>query len=86
MHEQSETLTAAVKERWESTNPDGSANTKKPNAAFRSSVARDLFQDLPEEERAAYADRAVAEAAAAKATYATTLKNGPSKSPEARQK
>jgi hypothetical protein len=78
-----------VTERWRAdfpTNPDGSANTKKPNAAFRAKILREMFEALPEEEREVIRGRAVAEARLAKEAYDTAMKGTPSKRPEDRQK
>ncbi|KAJ7017139.1 hypothetical protein C8F04DRAFT_1279934 [Mycena alexandri] len=89
MHESyASDIAPVVTERWmeKSINPDGSANTKKPNAPFRSAVARDLFAALPQEEQDRIATRAKEEAKQAKLDYAKGMKEGPSKSPEARQR
>ncbi|KAJ7659783.1 hypothetical protein DFH06DRAFT_1326804 [Mycena polygramma] len=55
MHESYATeIMPLVEERWrrdKSTNEDGSANTKKPDAAFRSLIAREVFGKLPSEEK-----------------------------------
>jgi hypothetical protein len=83
-----EHIAPVVKERWdqETTEKNGAANTKKPNAAFRSKIARELFAELPEEEREEIRGRAVAEAREAKEAYEKFMKTGPSKNPEDRQK
>jgi hypothetical protein len=83
-----EHIAPVVKERWddETVEKDGAANTKKPNAAFRSKIARELFADLPEEEREEIRLRAIAEAREAKEVYEKFMKSGPSKAPEDRQR
>ncbi|KAJ7033983.1 hypothetical protein C8F04DRAFT_1260480 [Mycena alexandri] len=89
MHESYGTVIApVVAERWkeQSINADGSANTKKPNAPFRCAVARELFAALPQEEQDEISARAKEEAKQAKLDYAQGMKEGPSKSPEARQR
>ncbi|KAJ7646084.1 hypothetical protein DFH06DRAFT_997880 [Mycena polygramma] len=88
MRERKAEVAAEVDKKWraESINADGSANTKVPNAPYRCQVARDMFAALPAEEQAAIRARAVAEAQQAKLDYATAMKGGASKSPEARQK
>ncbi|KAJ7038475.1 hypothetical protein C8F04DRAFT_1256076 [Mycena alexandri] len=76
----------AVTERWNAVmGEDGSVNTKKPNGPFRCKVAMDLFKDLPDSEQAAIKARAVSEAKVAKDVYAAGMKNGPLKTPQARQ-
>jgi hypothetical protein len=77
-----------VKERWdqETAEKDEPANTKKPNATFRSKIARELFAELPEEEREDIRQRAIVEAQEAKDTYKKFMKSGPSKAAEDRQK
>ncbi|KAJ7604804.1 hypothetical protein DFH06DRAFT_1020601, partial [Mycena polygramma] len=89
MHESYDAdISSLVAERWAkaSINPDGSANTKSPDAPFRCAIARELFKTLPEEQQQAIRDRAVEEAKERKRLYAKGMKDGPSKSPEARQK
>jgi hypothetical protein len=79
MRESAPEVAAEVNERWKekSINPNGSVNTKLPDAPFRCAVTRNLFNALPEEEQ---------EAVQAKREYAKAMNDGPSKSPEARQK
>ncbi|KAF8216262.1 hypothetical protein K438DRAFT_2107990 [Mycena galopus ATCC 62051] len=88
MHEKVAEIAAIVDIRWKekSINTDGSANTGKPKAPFRSAVAREMFKELPSSERDAYAKRATEEACVAKEAYTKALEAGPSKSPEARQR
>ncbi|KAJ7638041.1 hypothetical protein DFH06DRAFT_1138681 [Mycena polygramma] len=90
MHESYTTeIAPLVEERWrrdKSTNEDGSANTKKPDAAFRSLIAREVFDKLPAEEKVALKERALAHSKEAKDAYEAAMKNGPSKEPAARQK
>ncbi|KAF8122740.1 hypothetical protein K438DRAFT_1792965 [Mycena galopus ATCC 62051] len=88
MHEKVAEIAAIVDIRWKekSINADGSANTGKPKAPFRSAVAREMFEELPSSKRDAYAKRATEEARAAKEAYTKALEAGPSKSPEARQR
>jgi hypothetical protein len=88
MRESAPEVAAEVNERWKekSINPDGSVNTKLPDAPFRCAVTRNLFNALPEEEQEAIRGRAAEEAAQAKREYTKAMNDGPSKSPEARQK
>ncbi|KAK6974551.1 hypothetical protein R3P38DRAFT_3239409 [Favolaschia claudopus] len=90
MHESYEDKVApVVTERWEeerSQNTTVAERTKEPKAGFRAQVARQVFSQLPESERAAIANRAKQEAADAKAAYTASLKSPPSESPAARQK
>ncbi|KAJ7615075.1 hypothetical protein DFH06DRAFT_1013683 [Mycena polygramma] len=89
MHESYATdIEPEVTARWkaQSINPDGSANAAHPDASFRSKIARELFKALPQEEQDALRGRATAEAQEAKLKYAKAMTDGPSKSPEARQK
>ncbi|KAJ6568310.1 hypothetical protein DFH09DRAFT_1313762 [Mycena vulgaris] len=81
-------IASVVAERWEARaiEKDRAMNSKKPDAPFRSAVARKLFAALPDAGREAVRGRAAAEAAAAKAAYLKGLKEGPGKSPEARQR
>ncbi|KAF8213234.1 hypothetical protein K438DRAFT_1750578 [Mycena galopus ATCC 62051] len=88
MHEKVTEIAGIVDIRWKekSINTDGSANTGKPKAPFRSAVAREMFKELPSSEQEAYAACAMQEAREAKEAYAKALEAGPSKSPEARQR
>ncbi|KAJ7826544.1 hypothetical protein B0H13DRAFT_2680676 [Mycena leptocephala] len=88
MHESYATdIGPVVAERWKnhSVNPDGSANTAAPGAPFRCAIARELFSALPDDEQSALREHAVEEARQAKLKYEKGMKEGPSKSPEARQ-
>ncbi|KAJ7813579.1 hypothetical protein B0H13DRAFT_2382340 [Mycena leptocephala] len=77
--------------RWEQERNDldgqGSLATQKgPNAPFRAKVARELFAELSEEERAALKERAQLEAKEAKEAYDKARRSPASKSPEDRQR
>jgi hypothetical protein len=74
--------------RWAAQTADGSnvQTSKDPNGPFRAQVARDMFTELSEEERAGYRDRAKREAEEARKIYDDGLKNPPSRSPEQKQK
>ncbi|KAJ7468813.1 hypothetical protein FB451DRAFT_1401164 [Mycena latifolia] len=88
MHEMyATTITPVVEERWKAASIllDGSLSTKKASAPFRAKIARELFGQLSEEEQEALRGRAAAEVRASKEAYDKALKEGPSKSPEARQ-
>ncbi|KAJ7858144.1 hypothetical protein B0H14DRAFT_3636093 [Mycena olivaceomarginata] len=87
MSEKTEEIGTEVNESWKlhSVNSDGSANTKAPNASFRSQVARRLFEALSPEEKAGYQSRATERAKVAKEEFLTAMANGPSRSPQARQ-
>ncbi|KAJ7615091.1 hypothetical protein DFH06DRAFT_1343945 [Mycena polygramma] len=76
-----------VKEKWAATPSDGAsvATSAQPNAPFRAKVVRELFAALPEEERAEYKARAVAEATLAREKFDKALKDPPATSPQARQ-
>ncbi|KAK7018521.1 hypothetical protein R3P38DRAFT_2784330 [Favolaschia claudopus] len=79
-----------VRARWnaQTVGEDGTSlrTTKRIDANFRATVARELFKELPEEEQDALRSRAKDEAQRAKDEYATKLKEGPSKDPAERQK
>jgi hypothetical protein len=77
-----------VAERWAAQTADGSnvQTSKDPTGPFRAQVARDMFAELSEEERAGYRDRAKLEAEEARKIYNDGLKNPPSRSPEEKQK
>ncbi|KAJ7038823.1 hypothetical protein C8F04DRAFT_950883 [Mycena alexandri] len=81
-------IAPVVAERWLQQSSEGSnvQTSKKPTAAFRAEVARDLFAGLPENERNGYKERAKEEADAARAAYNKAMKEPPSRTPEARQK
>jgi hypothetical protein len=58
-------IAPVVQERWcrdVPTNPDGSANTKQPNAPFRCKIVREMFAELSEEQREEIRQRAILEA------------------------
>jgi hypothetical protein len=88
MHESfATTIAPVVEERWKAkATEEGTVLPKHPNASFRAAIAREMFGNLPETEQDAIRGRAVAEARAAKDTYNKTLKDGPAKTPEARQR
>ncbi|KAJ7664813.1 hypothetical protein B0H17DRAFT_1211174 [Mycena rosella] len=89
MHESYTTKIApVVEERWaeSAVSQSGEAYGKKMGAPFRSLVARELFAELPMEEQDEICGRATAEARVAKAAYEKALKEGLTKTPEARQK
>ncbi|KAK6974473.1 hypothetical protein R3P38DRAFT_2811852 [Favolaschia claudopus] len=84
-----EKIAPVVAEKWEEEKRENSRlaeRSKEPKAGFRADVARQVFANLPEDERKAIGDRAKQEAAVAKAEYVNLLKNPPSQSPQARQK
>lgn len=88
MHERyHEDIAPIVSERWARTPGAGSnvQTSAEPNGPFRTEVARDLFNKLPEEERAGYATRAKEEAMHARERYEDDMKKAPSKAPEDRQ-
>ncbi|KAK7000237.1 hypothetical protein R3P38DRAFT_2432805, partial [Favolaschia claudopus] len=83
-----EKVAPVVAERWQQERSESSivsARTKEPKAGFRAEVARQVFADLPADERKAIGERAKSEAAQAKDEYVATLKAPPSTTPEARQ-
>ncbi|KAK7042098.1 hypothetical protein R3P38DRAFT_2511411 [Favolaschia claudopus] len=90
MHESYNTKVApVVAEQWEAQRIENTTlaeKTKEPKAGFRAQVARQVFSELPESERAAIADRAKQEASDARAAYTAALKSPPSQSAAARQK
>ncbi|KAJ7627914.1 hypothetical protein DFH06DRAFT_1338742 [Mycena polygramma] len=88
MHELYQTeIAPLVPGRWaaDSIKPDGSVRIGQPNAPFRAALARELFDNLPEDRQTAIRLRAKNEAKEAKQKYEKGMKDGPSKSPEARQ-
>lgn len=89
MHDNKETIEAAVAEEWAAEKLANSAiaeRTKAPKVGFRAGVARDLFLQLPEAEQKALGVLAKTEAHEAKAKYQAALNAPPSETPEARQK
>ncbi|KAJ7149317.1 hypothetical protein C8R43DRAFT_952147 [Mycena crocata] len=80
----------AVAARWaaKGVEDDGRAlKVKKgPDAPFRAQVARELFAELSAEEQEALGARAKEEARVAREEYNNAMKQGPSKSPEERQR
>ncbi|KAJ7119389.1 hypothetical protein C8R46DRAFT_1238661 [Mycena filopes] len=96
MHESYETdIAPAVKARWEAaisdidTTSETLPNIKKkkgPDAPFRAKVARELFRELSEDDQEGLRRRAKEEAQKAREEYLAAMKQGPSKTPEARQK
>jgi hypothetical protein len=88
MHEKyKDEIAPVVAQRWATEIAAGSnVQTKKePDGPFRAKISRELFAQLPEEERVAYGDRAKTEAAEAREKYMAGLKAPPSKAPEDRQ-
>ncbi|KAJ7040189.1 hypothetical protein C8F04DRAFT_1178284 [Mycena alexandri] len=85
-HENNDKIAPVVAQRWAKTTGAGSnvQTSKNPDAAFRAQVARELFAELSEEERAVYGKQAKDNAAAARAKYDLELKTPPSKAPEDR--
>ncbi|KAJ7078635.1 hypothetical protein C8R43DRAFT_1143374 [Mycena crocata] len=91
MHESYDTdIGPAVAARWaaKGVEDDGRAlKVKKgPDAPFRAQVARELFAELSAEEQEALGARAKEEARVAREEYNNAMKQGPSKSPEERQR
>lgn len=89
MHESYESeIAPVVRARWKAAEQTGGELTGKkgPDAPFRARVARELFAELPEEEQDALRARAKAEALSAREVYTAAMKQGPSKSPEDRQR
>ncbi|KAJ6455648.1 hypothetical protein C8R47DRAFT_1228145 [Mycena vitilis] len=88
MHESYQTeIAPLVPDRWaaDSIKPDGSVRVGQPNAPFRAALAREIFDNLPDDRKTAIRLRAKNEAKEAKAKFEKGMKDGPSKSPEARQ-
>ncbi|KAK7019464.1 hypothetical protein R3P38DRAFT_3198771 [Favolaschia claudopus] len=91
MHESYETeIKAVVEARWkaELVEEDGVESLKTgkaPNAPFRAKVAREMFKELPEEERDALMQRAKDEATELRREYVELMKGPPSKAPKDRQ-
>jgi hypothetical protein len=90
MHEKyDDSIASVVADKWEEERNKASAiteRTKEPKAGFHAKVARDLFAELPADERKAFRDRAKQEAQEAKAAYITALNAPPAATPEARQR
>ncbi|KAJ7697300.1 hypothetical protein B0H16DRAFT_1706246 [Mycena metata] len=92
MHEVYEAeIAPAIKARWETSfvtqNDSHELKSKKgPNAPFRLKVARELLSELSEQEQDRLRQRAKQEAQAARDAYMQAMKQGPSKTPESRQK
>ncbi|KAJ7878393.1 hypothetical protein B0H14DRAFT_3435666 [Mycena olivaceomarginata] len=86
MHESYEQLCAPVIEKkWAEkirTNP--ALRNKKPKVGFSATIARQIFEKLPEEERKKITDRAKAASGEAKAVYAEGLRQAPATTPQAR--
>ncbi|KAJ7817887.1 hypothetical protein B0H13DRAFT_1922609 [Mycena leptocephala] len=81
-----EKISPVVAERWEEERGRRQECTKEPKAGFRAQVARDVFAELSSQEQKEIGARAKAEATEAKATYLKMLNDGPSQTPEDRQK
>jgi hypothetical protein len=91
MHESYETeIAPAVKARWQASFLEEDETTLKlkkgPDAPFRAKVARELFAELSEDEQEGLRRRAKEDAQKARNEYMKAMKDGPSKTPEARQK
>jgi hypothetical protein len=91
MHESYEAeIAPAVRARWESSFLEDDGTTMKLrkglDAPFRAKVARELFAELSSSEQEGLRNRAKADGEKARAEYVKAMKDGPSKSPEARQK
>ncbi|KAJ7168430.1 hypothetical protein C8R46DRAFT_1217834 [Mycena filopes] len=89
MHEVYATeIAPIVAERWAQQSSEGSnlQNDASPKADFRAAVARELFLELPEAERAGYQARAKEEAAAARKKFEEKMNAAPSRAPADRQR
>ncbi|KAJ7607461.1 hypothetical protein DFH06DRAFT_987601, partial [Mycena polygramma] len=89
MHEEYDTVIGPeVAAKWAEQASQGSnlQTSKTPNGPFRSLIARQMFADLSQSERAAYGARAKEEAADAREAYETAMKAPPSKAPEERDR
>ncbi|KAJ7020540.1 hypothetical protein C8F04DRAFT_1196517 [Mycena alexandri] len=89
MHESYESeIARVVQARWKAAElTNGELTGKKgPDAPFRAKVAHELFAELPESEQDTLRERAKAEAQTARDAYTATMKQGPSKRPEDRQR
>ncbi|KAK7013742.1 hypothetical protein R3P38DRAFT_3277582 [Favolaschia claudopus] len=84
-----EKIAPVVAERWESEKQDKTKlaeRSKEPKAGFRAEVARQVFGNLPDDERKAVAERAKQQGADSKALYLRELQATPSQSPADRQR
>ncbi|KAJ7165387.1 hypothetical protein C8R46DRAFT_1035961 [Mycena filopes] len=84
-----EKIAPLVAARWadaRANNEPGTAGRKEPKAGFRTVVAREVFGNLPDDERKAIGQRAKDEAAEAKKAYEAALKAPPSNKPVDRQR
>jgi hypothetical protein len=82
-------IAPVVAAQWAAAKARGDPETvgrKEPKAGFRAAVAREVYRELPVEEKAAIAERAKTEAARAKEEYKRALENPPSNKPEDRQR
>ncbi|KAJ6523681.1 hypothetical protein DFH09DRAFT_1329919 [Mycena vulgaris] len=81
-------IAPVVTERWAAEAAPGSSvqTQKEPDAPFRAKVAREIFNEMSQSEKAGFGERAKAEASAAREAFEKGMKETPSKSPEARQK
>lgn len=90
MHEShAEKIAPVVAKRWaeaRENNDPGTAGRKEPKAGFRAAVAREVFAELPADEKAAIAKRAKDAAAETKTAYDTALKAAPSNKAVDRQR
>ncbi|KAK7016973.1 hypothetical protein R3P38DRAFT_2541696, partial [Favolaschia claudopus] len=90
MHEAYDTeIRPVVEARWKAELVEADGVTLKtgkgPNAPFRAQVARELYQELSDEEREGLMKRAKDEAAAQREEYLQKMKGPPSKTPKDRQ-
>ncbi|KAJ7607209.1 hypothetical protein FB45DRAFT_1040474 [Roridomyces roridus] len=87
-HERIAVLRPLTLAAWREQNTDADAATLKkgPSGAFRAAIARAEFKKLPQLEQDQYAARAKGEGAKKRGEYLQALKDGPSQTPEGRQK
>jgi hypothetical protein len=82
-------IAPVVAARWQASCVESDGTTLRkgtPNAPFRAQVAREMYNELGEDEQAGLRQRAREDAQEARDAYVRAMKSPPSKAPEDRQR